>query len=63
MVYECIWVFLDLVASLWTSIGAAKRGITSRFADPEEYLPDDDYDYAEELGDDLLPGATSHPPS
>ena len=55
---------MDLVASLWTSIGAAKRGVTSRFADPEEYqLDGDDYDYAEELGDDLLPGATSHPPS
>jgi len=36
----------------------------SRFIAPEEQNPEkDDYDYTEELGDDLPVGAMSHPTS
>jgi hypothetical protein len=36
----------------------------SRFTAPDEQNPqEDDYDYTEELGDDLPTGATSHPTS
>ena len=62
--FECIWIFQFSIASLWSSIEVAYRGYMSRLVDQEEPQTEEhDYDYKEELGDNLPIGATSHPTS
>jgi hypothetical protein len=59
--FECIWFFLILIASLCYSIDVANATIMRLFADSEENRTDEDREYHEEYGDDYTKGATSDP--
>ena len=59
--FECIWLFQILIASLCYSIDIANATIMRSFADSEENRVDEDREYREEYGDDYTEGATSHP--
>ena len=59
--FECIWLFRILIASLCYSIDVANATIMRTFADSEENQTDEDREYREEYGDDYTEGATSHP--
>ena len=61
--FECIWLFRILIASLCYSIDVANATIMRSFADSEENQTDEDREYREEYGDDYTEGATSHPTS
>ena len=58
--FEYIWIFWISIASLWTSIGVVYRDYMSRLTVLKEpQLDEEDYDYSEELGDDLTAGSMS----
>ena len=66
ILFVCIWIFW-FFSSLSVYLNSACRAIFRAPApEEEEYLPEEetgnDYDYSEDLGDDLT-GATSHPTS
>ena len=59
--FEYIWLFRILIASLCYFIDVANAATIRSFADSEENQTDEDREYREEYGDDCTEGATSHP--